>query len=72
MNPVAERLSGWSEAETSAKPHQPQRCPEELVLFLEMALIFGQELVKVMEEDAVMDGALGMTETIDSSHSRKS
>jgi|GEM_PF-5941676 len=52
MNPVAERLSGWSEAETSAKPHQPQRCPEELVLFLEMALIFGQELVKVMEEDA--------------------
>jgi len=45
--------------------------PEEPVLFFEMALIFGQELVKVMEKDAVKDGALGMTGRIDSSHSRE-
>jgi len=33
-------------------PHQPQRRPDEPVLFLKSVLIFSQELVKVMEEDA--------------------
>jgi hypothetical protein len=46
--------------------------PEEAILLLETALIFGQELLKVMEQYPVEHGAFRMTGTIDSGHSRKS
>lgn len=45
--------------------------PEEAVLLLETAVIFCQEAVEVMEEDAVEDGVFGMTGTIDSWHSKE-
>ena len=45
---------------------------EEAILPLETALIFGQELLKVMEQYPVEHGAFRMTGTIDSGHSRKS
>jgi len=34
--------------------------PEETILLLKAVLIFSQELVEIMEEEAVKDGALGM------------
>ncbi len=44
--------------------------PEETVLLLKAVLIFSQELVKVMEEDAVKDGALRMSRPVDSCHGK--
>ncbi|MGB7297106.1 MAG: hypothetical protein WBC70_16090 [Candidatus Aminicenantales bacterium] len=46
--------------------------PEETVLLLETGLIFLKELVKVMEEHPVEHGALRMTGTVNSCHSRES
>jgi hypothetical protein len=43
---------------------------EEAVLLLEARIIFGKELVEVMEEHSVEDDAPGMTRAIDSWHSR--
>lgn len=43
---------------------------EEAVLSLETGLIFGQELVKVMEEYPVERGAFRMSGTVNSCHSR--
>ena len=45
---------------------------EEAVLSLETGLIFGQELVKVMEEHPVEHGAFRMSGTVNSCHSRGS
>jgi hypothetical protein len=45
---------------------------EEAVLSLETGLIFGQELVKVMEEYTVEHGAFRMSGTVNSCHSRGS
>lgn len=44
--------------------------PEKAVCFLQSALIFCEEAFKVMKEDPVEDSSLGVTEAIDSSHSR--
>ena len=38
--------------------------PEETILLLKAVLIFSQELVKVMEEDAVKDGALRISRPV--------
>jgi len=40
--------------------------PEKAVLFLESGLIFGKELVKVMEEHPVEHGTFRMSGAIDS------
>jgi len=45
--------------------------PEESVFPLKAAFILGQELVKIMEEHPIEDGALGMTGAVDSWHSRQ-
>jgi len=45
---------------------------EEAVLSLETGLIFGQELVKVMEEHPVEHGAFRMSGTVNFCHSRGS
>jgi hypothetical protein len=45
---------------------------EEAVISLETGLIFGQELVKVMEEHPVEHGAFRMSGTVTSCHSRDS
>ena len=45
--------------------------PEIAVLFLEAALILGQELVKIMEHHPVEHGTFRMSGTIDSGHSRE-
>jgi len=45
---------------------------EETVLLLETGLIFLKELVKVMEEHPVENGALRMSGTVNSCHSRES
>jgi len=43
---------------------------EEAVLFFKPGLIFGKELVKVMEQHPVEHGAFGMSRAIDPCHSR--
>jgi hypothetical protein len=58
-------------------PHQPQRRPENAknqpdVCLVKNKIIFGQELLKIMKEHPVENGAFRMTGTIDSGHSRKS
>ena len=53
-----------------ALDHHLDGGPEETVLLLKAVLIFSQELVKVMEEDAVKDGALRMSRPVDSCHGK--
>jgi len=45
--------------------------PEEAILPLESALIFGKEPVEVMEQHPVERSPLGMSRTVDSGHSRE-
>jgi len=42
--------------------------PEEAVLLLETALVFGEELVEMMKKHPVEDGAFRMSGTVDSCH----
>jgi len=44
--------------------------PQESVLLLEAALILRKESVKIIEEHAVEDGALRMSGTVNSWHSK--
>jgi hypothetical protein len=44
--------------------------PEEPILLLETAFIVGQEPVEMMKKHPVEDGALGMSRTVNSCHSR--
>ena len=44
--------------------------PEEAILSLEPALVLGQESLEIIEQRLIEDGALRMSRTINSCHSR--
>lgn len=58
--PDAGKPTAWIAAVEIALDHLLDNGPEEAVLLLKAALIFGQEPVEVVEEDAVKDGAFWM------------